>query len=111
VREHTVFNIKISRSSLECGLPTFGHAETGESADGVFGIELLDIQEMLSRSSHYAWHNIPIGWTKLDYADLMIKLLFAPLGQLPPKLIRPQQQRHIIRMLKIRLPNHSRPPM
>src|SRR5262245_7912451 len=49
-----------------------------------------------------------VGGSYLEQPNLMQQIDVRFLLELAPQLIRPKQQRHIIGMLKIRLPDHAR---
>src|SRR5437868_4590688 len=106
--KHTIFDIKVASTMLEHSFPCMLETKTGEALHRFCSRQFIDSQFVLASGLDHARHHFALAVAYLQQTDLMIKLLAAALGKFLPQFICPQEQRDVVRMFEIRLPNNPR---
>ena len=74
----------------------------------VRGRQSFDAQPVLLRTADHSANDRALRWADLQQAYLPQKALARDNFQLAPQLVGPQQQRHVVGVLEIRLPDDPR---
>ena len=111
VRPHAVLDEQIAPLRLMNDLPAAGDAESRPAGFGLRGRERLDVQAVGTGRQERPRHDGAAGRARHHQTRLDEQLATGCRLQLPPRLVGPQQERHVVGMLVIGLADEPRLPV